>query len=102
MPGAGSGSGSEDIKRNKAQPLPFSCPQPGGGAGVKSPVAGDQCVFSRPRQQLIPSQEAGGRSPAWEGLLSQLGLGVPAGMASSTVAFSNGATVPGHVRYLSA
>lgn len=98
------GSGSADIQRNKAQPLPFSCPQPGGGSRREVSSCRRSVCFhssSHPRQQLIPSQEVGSRSPAWEGLPSQLGLGVPAGMASSTVAFSNGATVPWHVWYLS-
>lgn len=70
---------------------------------MKSPVAEDQCVFivALAPDSSYPSQEVEGRSPAWEGLLTQLGLGVPAWMASSTVAFSNGATVPWHVGCLS-
>ena len=104
VPGAVSGSGSEDLKGNKAQPLLFSCPQPGWESRHEISSCRRPVCFhcsSGPGQQLTPSQEVGGRSPAWEGLQTQLGLGVPAWMASSTVAVSNGATVPWHVRCLS-
>lgn len=84
-------------KGDKAQPLPFQLPTAWWGSRHEISSCRRSVCFhiALALDSSYPSQEVWGRSPAWEGLLTQLGLGVPAWMASSPVAFSSGATVHG-------